>query len=127
VEEEFERGDDMTHALLAIPDVAKMWNVSPSAVKDAAERAGLLVRIGRAVKIYEDDLERLVRTCQGQAKAHDYTGASQPKPAQDNGLSSTARQSAKQAAQTVGKLTKRLQTTSIQEASNVTPLRQKHT
>lgn len=113
------------HTLLTIPAVAEMWGESAAAVQRAAEEAGLLVRIGRKPKIYEADLERLVRKCQGQAKVQDYTGASQPKREADNGLSSTARQSAKQAQTTVDKLTKRLPTTSTPEARNVTPLRQK--
>lgn len=115
----------MRPTLLTIPEVAAQWGESPRAVQDAADRAGLLVRIGRTPKIYEADLERLLRTCQGQAKERAYTGESPQRPEPDNGLSSTAKRSAKQAAQTVGKLTKRLRHTSPQGAPNVTPLRRK--
>jgi len=112
-------------ALLDVKDVASLWGISPIAVQRAAENAGLLVRMGRKPKIYEADLERLVRACQGQAKAPASTGESRPKAAPDNGLSSTARQSAKQAAQTVERLTKPSRTTSTPEASAVTPIRQR--
>lgn len=47
------------HTLLTIPEVADMWGESPGAVQKAAERAGLLVRIGRKPKIYVKDLEVL--------------------------------------------------------------------
>ena len=113
------------HTLLTIPAVAELWGESPAAVQRAAEEAGLLVRIGRKPKIYEADLERLVRKCQGQAKAQDYTGASRPKREAVSGLSSTAKASARQAQTTVDKLTKRLPTTSTRAAPNVTPLRPK--
>jgi len=111
--------------LLDFVDVAKEWGMSPQAVQRAADRVGLTVYMGRKPKIPEDDLKRLIASCQGQAKGRASTGESRPKPAQDNGLSSTGKQSAKQAQLIAEKLTKRLPTTSTHGESTVTPIRPK--
>lgn len=112
--------------LFDVKDIAAEWNVAPDALMIAAGRANLLVQIGRSRKIYENDLERLVRECQGQAKERASTGESRPKQEPDSGLSSTVKRSAKQAQQIADRLTKRLPTTSTQGASSVTPIRPKH-
>lgn len=61
--------------LLTIEQAAQKLNVPIASVKTAAEAHGLLIRMGRAVRIADADLEGLIQLCRNQPKAHASTGA----------------------------------------------------
>ena len=61
-------------SLLTIPEAADHLGVPVRSLRRAAETHGLLVCIGRAVRIDRDRLPELIAKCQSEPKAPAYTG-----------------------------------------------------
>jgi len=59
--------------LLSIPEAAAELGVPPGSLRTAAEKHGLVVRMGRAIRIDQHDFEELIRKCQGDPKERDFT------------------------------------------------------
>ncbi len=60
--------------LLRIEEAAEQMGVPARAVRAAAEAHGLLVRIGRAVRIEADQIPELIQKCRSAPKAPVSTG-----------------------------------------------------
>ena len=54
--------------LLTIPEAAEQLGVPPGSLRTAAERNGLLVKIGRAVRIDPNDIQELIKKCRDKQK-----------------------------------------------------------
>ena len=61
--------------LLTIDAAAAELGVPPGSLRTAARQHGLLVKMGRAVRIDPDDLPELIDRCRDQPKDHDSTAA----------------------------------------------------
>ena len=59
--------------LLSIPEAAAELGVPPGSLRRAAEKHGLVVRMGRAIRIAQQDFEELIRKCQDEPKEQDST------------------------------------------------------
>ena len=56
--------------LLTVAEAATQLGVPRASLRSAAEQHGLLVRMGRAVRIDPDDLKGLVEKCRENPQAH---------------------------------------------------------
>ena len=54
--------------LLTIDQAAEQLGVKPGSLRTAAQRHGLLVKMGRAVRINPNDIPELIKSCQGKPK-----------------------------------------------------------
>ena len=61
--------------LLTLDEAAAELGVPPGSLRGAAQRHGLLVRMGRAVRIDPDDLPELIDRCRDQPRDRDSTAA----------------------------------------------------
>ena len=61
--------------LLTIDEAAAELGVPPGSVRTAAREHGLLVKMGRAVRIDPDDIPELIRSCRDQRRDPDSTAA----------------------------------------------------
>jgi len=61
--------------LLKIEDAAKMIGVPPGSLRRAAEKHGLLVRMGRTLRIDPRTFEELFEKCRNKPRDHESTGA----------------------------------------------------
>ena len=59
----------MTVRLLTVPEAAAELGVKPGSLRSAAERHGLLIRMGRAVRIDPATFPELIEKCRDQQKA----------------------------------------------------------
>ena len=59
--------------LLTLDEAANELGVPPGSLRSAAARHGLLVRMGRAIRVDPNDLPELIRSCQDKRKAPDCT------------------------------------------------------
>lgn len=57
--------------LLTVDEAADELGVPPGSLRTAARRHGLLIKLGRAVRIDPDDLQELVRQCRDTPRARD--------------------------------------------------------
>lgn len=63
--------------LLTLDAAAQKMGVPRAALRKEAERHGLLVRFGRAVRIDENTIPELIEKCRNEPKARAYTGTNQ--------------------------------------------------
>lgn len=68
----------MTPRLLTIEEAAAELGVKKGSLRSAAQRHGLLVRIGRSVRIDADTLGELIEKCRDSAKDPASTDAATP-------------------------------------------------
>lgn len=61
--------------LLTIDEAAEQLGVPPGSLRTAAQRHGLLVKMGRAVRIDPDDLPELIDRCRDRPRDQDSTAA----------------------------------------------------
>lgn len=59
--------------LLTLSEAAAELGVKPRSLRTAAEKHGLLVRMGRAIRIDQHDFEELIRKCQDKPREQDST------------------------------------------------------
>jgi hypothetical protein len=64
----------MTKALLTIEQAAAALSVPRGSLKAAAEQHGMLIRMGRAIRLDPETLEELVKLCREPQKAPVSTG-----------------------------------------------------
>ncbi|MFU1479070.1 helix-turn-helix domain-containing protein [Roseovarius sp. C7] len=94
-------GNDRLGPLLTIEEAAKMLNVPKQSLRSAAQSHGMLVRMGRAVRIDPNQLRELIELCRGNRKDRDSTGGTQ----RESGASAIrAVPTVQQARQTAAKL-----------------------
>ena len=62
--------------LLTVDEAAAELGVPPGSLRTAAQRHGLLVKMGRAIRIDPTTLLELIERCQGQPKDPDCTATS---------------------------------------------------
>ncbi|MFN3145287.1 MAG: helix-turn-helix domain-containing protein [Paracoccaceae bacterium] len=60
--------------LLKIEEAARRLGVPKASLRTAAEKHGLLVRMGRAVRIDPNDIERLIEKCRDKPQGRASTG-----------------------------------------------------
>jgi excisionase family DNA binding protein len=65
----------MKARLLTVEEAANMLGVPKGSLQTAAANHGLLVRMGRAVRIDPDTLEDLIHKCREKPQERDSTGA----------------------------------------------------
>ena len=104
--------------LLTIAEAAKRLGVPKGSLRSAAERHGLLVRMGRAVRIDPNTLTELIEKCRDREKAP----ASGSAKTMADGLSSTAQQHVQQARETAEKLKARSPATLPKKTAQVVRL-----
>ena len=65
----------MIPSLATLDEAADELGVKKGSIKNAADEHGLLVRIGRSVRIDRNDYSELVKRCQDPAKAPAFTNS----------------------------------------------------
>ena len=111
--------------LLTLTAAAMRLGVPEKSLLAKAEEHGHLIRIGRAVRLREDELEELIDKCRIPAKARASTCENE-KAETRSMLSSTATAQSSQRARATSESLKRLsRPTSKGNAASVVPLRQK--
>lgn len=111
-----------TPDLRTLDEAASELRVPKASLRTAAEKHGLLVLMGRAIRIDRNDYGRLVKKCQDQARAQGSTSTQ----AARNGSSSTPdNDTAQRAAQTAQKLKKSSRRTSPQRDGQVLQMSRK--
>lgn len=70
-------GIDRVGPLLTIEKAAEILNVPKQSLRSAAQSHGMLVRMGRAVRIDPNQLRELIELCQGNRKDPALTGGTQ--------------------------------------------------
>ena len=64
--------------LLKLKEAATELGVPPGSLRTAAQRHGLLVKMGRAIRIDPNDLPELIKSCQEPPKDQDSTAVATP-------------------------------------------------
>ena len=106
--------------LLRIEEAAAELGVPQGSLEGAAKRHGLLVKMGRAVRIDPNDLPELIKRCQDQPKDRVSTAAVTP----DSGSFVTPDVgSAQRALETAERLKERSRSTSRKRTGQPAPLR----
>ena len=111
--------------LLRIEAAAEMLGVPVESLRNAADRHGKTIRIGRAVRLHPDDIKELLDLCRVETKAPVSTGA----PAAASGKSATPAISGFQLASGAARKLKQKphsRSTSPAKGSRVVPFRQKN-
>ena len=115
----------MIPRLLPIPEAADLLGVPAKSLLRAAETHGHLVRMGRSIRVVEDELGELIDKCRSQPKAR----ASFCDDAQDDQPSGSSRirvnPSEAQARQIAARLKSRSRNTSRESTAEVVPLGQR--
>lgn len=111
----------MTVQLLRIEAAAEKLDLPAKSLRDVAEEHGLLIRVGRALRLHPEDLEMLIELCRVPAKV----SVSTPAPATaENSSSSTVRPSVGQARQIADRLKRCSPPISSSASGQVVPLNQ---
>ena len=100
--------------LLTVDEAAAELGVPSSSLRNAARHHGLLVRIGRHVRVDPDDLPELIDRCRDQPRDRDSTAA----PTAGTTLSGTEIDSCALAHETAEKLKRHSRGTSPKRASS---------
>jgi len=108
----------MTTRLLTIAEAAAELGVPARSLRGAAEQHGLLVRIGRAIRIDPQTLPELVEKCRDREKVPACGSAA----TMAAGSSSTAQQHIQRARETAEKLKRRSPATSPKKAGQLVQL-----
>jgi hypothetical protein len=67
---------DMTSKrLLKISEAAELLGVPQQSLKQMADRYGMTIQMGRAIRLHPDDLEELINKCRVEQKVPASTGA----------------------------------------------------
>lgn len=66
--------------LLTFEDAARQMGLPVASLRSAADRHGITIRMGRAVRIHPDDLGRLIDLCRVDPKAPACTGGQTDRP-----------------------------------------------
>lgn len=93
----------MTPRLLTLDEAAAQLGVPKGSLRRAAERHGLLVRMGRAVRIDPETLPELIRRCRENQQGRASTGAA-TRGAPDTTKSETAHDASARALATADRL-----------------------
>ena len=119
------RARPFTPRLLPVAEAAAMLGLPERGLREAAERHGHLVRVGRAVRIMESELGELLDKCRSQPKAQDCSSDA-AQDARPSGSSKTrANPNAAQAQQIAERLKSSSRNTSQPGTAAVVPLGQR--
>lgn len=111
--------------LLRIEEAAEKIGMPKQAVRNEAERHGLLIRMGRNLRLHPDDLEELVNLCRVVPKARASTGERE-KTAPTSGRSATEAPAFRPAQTAAAKLKAHSRSTSKGSTAPVVPLARKN-
>ena len=110
-------------ALLTVDAAAEILGVPAKSLQSAAEKHGHLIRVGRAIRIPENELEELVDKCRSREKAQGYTCESAPVVTPSLSSKTLDTQKSAQAQVIADKLKSRSHTTSHGKTGAVVRLR----
>jgi hypothetical protein len=108
--------------LCTIEQAARELGVPVTSLRSSAEKHGFIVRMGRAIRLDRNQLQELIKKCQGQPKGQ---GSTNSNTVQTGSSATQGNPTVQRAAQAAQRLKKPLAHTSQQKAAQVLPMNPK--